>query len=80
MNSQVNRDVLMGKWKQIRGKVRRRWGKLTNNQIDQIGGDYERLVGVLQEKYGYARSKATHEADRWIDRVGRGSKGSKQNP
>ena len=41
-----NRDVLMGKWKQFRGRVREEWGKLTDNQIDQINGDYDRLIGV----------------------------------
>jgi uncharacterized protein YjbJ (UPF0337 family) len=73
MNTTVNRDVLMGKWKQIRGKVRQQWGKLTDNQIDQIGGDYERLVGVLQENYGYTRDKAMQEADMWISNMSEGS-------
>jgi uncharacterized protein YjbJ (UPF0337 family) len=75
-----NRDILMGKWKQMRGMVREQWGKLTDNQIDQINGDYERLVGVLQENYGYTREKAMQEADRWIDNMNRGAKDSMGNP
>ena len=66
MNTSMNRDVLMSKWKQMRGKVREQWGKLSDNQVDQIGGDYERLIGVLQENYGYASEKAMQEADIWI--------------
>ncbi len=73
MNTTVNRDVLMGKWKQLRGKARQQWGKLTDNQLDQIGGDYERLVGVLQENYGYTREKAMQEADMWITNMDEGS-------
>ena len=75
-----NRDILMGKWKQMRGMVRENWGKLTDNQIDQINGDYDRLVGVLQENYGYTREKAMQEADRWIDNMNRGGKDPMGNP
>jgi uncharacterized protein YjbJ (UPF0337 family) len=73
MNTAVNRDILMGKWKQVRGKVRQQWGKLTDNQVDQINGDYERLVGILQENYGYTRDKAMQEADMWITTISEGS-------
>ena len=73
MNTTVNRDVLMGKWKQLRGKAREQWGKLTDNQLDQVGGDYERLLGVLQENYGYTREKAMQEADMWITNMSEGS-------
>jgi uncharacterized protein YjbJ (UPF0337 family) len=75
-----NRDILMGKWKQVRGMVREQWGKLTDNQIDQIGGDYDRLVGTLQENYGYTREKAMEEADRWIGNMDRGGRAPMGNP
>jgi uncharacterized protein YjbJ (UPF0337 family) len=74
------RDILMGKWKQFRGRIREQWGKLTDNQIDQIGGNYDRLVGVLQENYGYTHEKAIEEADRWIDNMNRGSRDTMGNP
>ncbi len=79
MNTTLNRDILMGKWKQMRGKVRQQWGKLTDEQINQIGGDYERLVGVLQENYGYARENAMQEADMWIANMSEGSKNHMSN-
>ncbi len=75
-----NRDILMGKWKQIRGRVKEQWGKLTDNQIDQINGNYDRLVGALQENYGYTREKAMQETDRWIDNMNRGAKDTMGNP
>ncbi len=75
-----NRDVLMGKWKQMRGRVREQWGKLTDSQIDQIAGNYDRLVGTLQENYGYTREKAMEEADRWIDNMNRGARDTMGNP
>jgi uncharacterized protein YjbJ (UPF0337 family) len=79
MNSPA-RDILMGKWKQFRGRMREQWGKLTDDQIDQIGGSYERLLGVLQENYGYTHEKAIEEADRWIDNMNRGGRDTMGNP
>ena len=75
-----NQDILMGKWKQMRGMVREQWGKLTDNQVDQIAGNYDRLIGVLQENYGYTRQKAMEEADRCIDNMNRGAKDTMGNP
>jgi uncharacterized protein YjbJ (UPF0337 family) len=80
MGGVPNRDVLMGKWKQFRGRVREEWGKLTDNQIDQINGDYDRLIGVLQENYGYTREKAMQEADRFITNLDRGGRDTFGNP
>jgi uncharacterized protein YjbJ (UPF0337 family) len=75
-----NRDVLMGKWKQVRGMVKEQWGKLTDDQVEQIDGHYDRLVGVLQENYGYTREKAMEEADRWISNMDRGGRDTMGNP
>ena len=51
-------DVLKGQWKQIRGQIKERWGELTDDEVDQIEGRRDRLVGKLQEKYGYTRQEA----------------------
>jgi uncharacterized protein YjbJ (UPF0337 family) len=59
----MNKDELQGKWHQMKGAVREQWGKLTNDDLDQIGGNLEKLVGVVQERYGYARDKAEKEVD-----------------
>jgi uncharacterized protein YjbJ (UPF0337 family) len=57
-------DVLQGRWKQIRGEVRSWWGRLTDDDLDQIQGNREKLTGVLQEKYGYTRAQADMEIER----------------
>jgi len=64
----MNADVLKGKWLQLKGKVRSQWGKLTDDELDQINGDGEQLVGLLQERYGYAKDRAQREVDTFIDR------------
>ncbi len=70
----MNRDVLMGKWRQLRGTVRKQWGKLTHNQIRQLGGEYDRLVGTLQESYGHMRHQAVRRVDDWNHNMKRGAK------
>jgi uncharacterized protein YjbJ (UPF0337 family) len=62
----MNRDILKGQWKQLRGEVQRQWGKLTNDEVDQVQGEYDKLSGKLQEKYGYARDRAESEIDTWL--------------
>jgi uncharacterized protein YjbJ (UPF0337 family) len=62
----MNRDILKGKWLQIRGDIRKQWGKLTDDEMDQINGQYDKLVGAVQEKYGYSRDKAEKEIDRFM--------------
>jgi len=61
----MNRDTLKGQWTHLKGQVRKRWGKLTDDEIDQIQGDAEILMGKLQERYGYTRDQAQREIDRW---------------
>ncbi|HEX2278905.1 MAG TPA: CsbD family protein [Candidatus Tectomicrobia bacterium] len=60
----MNTDVFEGRWKQMRGELRSWWGKLTDDDLEKIGGKRDRLVGVLQEKYGYTREAAQQEIDR----------------
>ena len=61
----MNEDRMEGKWKQLRGDVRQKWGELTDDEIDAIAGKRDRLLGKLQEKYGYAREKAEQELKAW---------------
>jgi uncharacterized protein YjbJ (UPF0337 family) len=63
----MNRDTLKGQWTQLKGKVRQQWGKLTDDEIDQMQGNAEMLVGKLQERYGYQREQAEQEVDRWLN-------------
>ena len=57
----MNNDVFEGKWKQVRGQAKEWWGKLTDDDLDRVGGKYEQLVGVVQEKYGYTRERVEKE-------------------
>jgi uncharacterized protein YjbJ (UPF0337 family) len=61
----MNSDVFEGKWKQLKGKVKQRWGKLTDDDITAMGGKKDELVGKLQERYGITREEALREADEW---------------
>jgi uncharacterized protein YjbJ (UPF0337 family) len=62
----MNRDTLKGQWLQMKGKVREQWGKLTNDDLDEIEGNAEQLVGKLQTRYGYARQRAEAELDAFL--------------
>ncbi len=62
----MNKHILEGKWKQVRGEAKSWWGKLTDNDLDRVAGKFEVLVGLLQEKYGYTREQATDEIDRRV--------------
>ena len=63
----MNRDVLEGMWKQLRGKARETWGDLTDDELEEIAGKREKLSGKLQERYGYSRAEAEAEIDRFLD-------------
>ena len=64
----MNRDVLKGKWHQLKGEVKAQWGKLTDDDLDRVEGDAEKLIGRLQERYGYARLDAQREVNAFLDR------------
>ena len=57
----MNSDQIEGKWEQIKGQVKARWGKFTNDDILYIKGKKEQLLGKLQERYGYTVDKANVE-------------------
>lgn len=64
----MNSDILKGNWKQFRGEIKKQWGKLTNDDLDVIAGEYDKLVGQVQERYGYTREQAEEEIDEYFDR------------
>ncbi|HLX86166.1 MAG TPA: CsbD family protein [Terriglobales bacterium] len=61
----MNSDQLQGKWKQVKGSVKERWGKLTDDDIDVIDGRQDQLVGTIQERYGIAREVAEKQVKEW---------------
>ena len=62
----MNKDEFEGKWKQIRGQARQWWGKLTDDDLERVGGKFEQFVGVVQEKYGYPREAAETEINKRV--------------
>ena len=62
----INTDVLKGKWQQLKGEARIQWGRLTDDDLDQIQGNIEKLAGKLQERYGYAREEADREVEDFV--------------
>lgn len=57
----MNDDILEGQWKQVKGSIRNWWGKLTDDDVDRIAGKSEKLVGLLQERYGWTKERAHEE-------------------
>ncbi|MBZ0330088.1 CsbD family protein [Halomonas sp. ANAO-440] len=61
----MNWDQIEGQWKEMKGKARNSWGKLTDDELDQVGGKKDELVGKIQKKYGLEREEAERQADDW---------------
>lgn len=66
----MNEDTFAGQWKEMRGTLRSWWGKLTDDDLERIGGEKDRLIGVMQEKYGYTRDEAQKEVERRFNEYG----------
>lgn len=62
----MNRDIFEGSWKQIRGRVQEWWGHLTDDELDKIEGKRDRLVGLVQKKYGYTKAQAEAELEHYL--------------
>ena len=62
----MNEDTFKGQWMQLKGKIREQWGKLTDDDVDQIQGRSEQLIGKLQNRYGIARDEAQRQVDAWM--------------
>jgi uncharacterized protein YjbJ (UPF0337 family) len=62
----MNWDQMEGKWKQMKGGVRKQWGKLTDDDLEFMAGSKDQFVGRLQERYGIAKEVAQKQADEWL--------------
>lgn len=62
----MNEDILKGKWEQLKGTVQKKWGELTNDEVNQIAGDSKKLSGLLQERYGHSKEDAEKEINEWM--------------
>ncbi|WP_071796778.1 CsbD family protein [Natronohydrobacter thiooxidans] len=62
-------DKIAGKWKQLKGSAKERWGALTDDDLDQAEGKRDKLVGKIQERYGIAKEEAEKQYDDWATSV-----------
>jgi uncharacterized protein YjbJ (UPF0337 family) len=58
-----------GNWKQVKGQVKEKWGKLTDDELDKMNGRREQLEGKIQERYGIAKEQAKKDVDAWFNTV-----------
>jgi uncharacterized protein YjbJ (UPF0337 family) len=65
----LNKDIMVGRWEQIKGRVKQRWGRLTDDQLNRISGYHDELAGVIRERYGYTHEKARKNVDDFIQRL-----------
>ncbi|MDR3584131.1 putative stress response protein [Candidatus Desulfosporosinus infrequens] len=63
----MNEDIFKGKWKELKGSVKEKWGDLTDDDVTAVEGKTEKLVGILQVKYGYSKDEAQEEYDKFMD-------------
>ena len=63
----MNEDILKGKWHEIKGGVKEKWGEITDDELTIVDGKSEKLMGLLQTKYGYTKEKAQEEYTSFIN-------------
>lgn len=66
----MNWDIIESQWKDIKGTLREKWAKFTDDDLELIAGKKDRFVGKLQERYGYAKEQAEKEVDDHINTMG----------
>lgn len=62
----MNWDQVQGKWTELKGRAKVKWGKLTDDDLDVVKGRRDELIGRLQQRYGYAREQAEQEVDEFV--------------
>lgn len=65
----MNWDRIEGQWKQMKGRVKERWGDLTDDHLERLSGQREQLVGTIQEQYGITRDEAEKQVRDWADTI-----------
>ena len=65
----MNWDRVEGNWKEMSGHVKKKWGKLTSDDLMTIKGSREELEGIIQKRYGYAKDKVKTEVNSWLDKL-----------
>jgi uncharacterized protein YjbJ (UPF0337 family) len=66
MEAMMDWNRVEGNWKQLKGKIKEKWGSLTDDEIDKIEGRRDQLEGKIQERYGCTRDIARKDIDDWL--------------
>ena len=69
----MDSNRIEGSWSELKGKAKQQWGNLTDNELTQIGGKRDELIGRLQARYGYSKDKAQQEVESWLESLGHSS-------
>lgn len=64
----MNKEIFKGQWEEIKGKLRQAWGKLTDDDLQEIKGNQEEIFGKLQKHYGYTKEEAKKEVEDFLDK------------
>jgi len=62
----MNWEQIRGQWTQLKGIIKSKWGKLTDDDLDVIAGEKDQLIGRIQERYGIAKEEAHRQVDQWL--------------
>ena len=62
----MNMDILQGRWKEVKGSIKHWWGLITDDDLNYIEGNWDKLIGKLQERYGYSRDQAEKEVNDFL--------------
>lgn len=65
----MNKDIIEGKWTEVKGAVKQKWGKLTDDDLAEINGSREMLAGKIQKNYGLARDEVEKQLKAWEDDI-----------
>lgn len=72
----MNQDIFDGNWKQLKGKVREQWGRLTDDDLDKAAGKRDQVLGKIQERYGIAKDEAERQLKDFEDVYNRSTTGA----
>jgi uncharacterized protein YjbJ (UPF0337 family) len=62
----MNEQVLKGRWTELKGKAKEKWGRLSNDELEEIDGNIDQLIGRLQQRYGLVQEEARKEVEAWL--------------
>ncbi|WP_405219912.1 CsbD family protein [Lentisalinibacter sediminis] len=66
----MSQDEMKGQWRELKGQIRQRWGKVTDDDLERISGKTDELIGTLQQRYGESKEWAQDQVEKWQKELG----------